>query len=242
MSKINILIVEDEFIISNDIATSLEDCGYNIAGIAENIDEAIEILKSKNVNMVLLDINLNQAVDGIQIAHIINSEYSIPFIFVTAFTDTDTIERVKHTKPFGYVTKPFNDIDLKITIDLALNRFNTINEKKSEKKNVQNDEIIFIKTKKGLEKINISNIRWIEAYDYYSFIRLEKEKILATITLKALEEKINSNSFIKVHRKYVVNLNFIEKFVGNNIEIANELIPISRSHKEKLLEKLTLIN
>ena len=97
MAKANIIIVEDEFIISDDLSATLEECGYSIAGVAENVDEFLELLSNQKVDLVLLDINLNQPVDGVQIAHIINTKYSIPFIFVTAFTDAATIERVKHT-------------------------------------------------------------------------------------------------------------------------------------------------
>ena len=240
MNKANILIIEDEFIISDDIAETLKECQYSVAGIAENVDEALEILNNQKVDLILLDINLNETVDGIQIAHIINSDYQLPFIFVTAFTDTTTIERVKHTKPFGYITKPYNDIDLMIAIDLALSKFN-LESQKSITKPTNTDEPIFVKTKKGLEKIKLGDIRWIEAYDYYSFIRLKKDKILVTTTLKDLEQKINNASFIKVHRKYTVNFNHIEKVVGNQIEIEGELIPVSRSHKEGLLNRLNLI-
>ncbi len=240
MSKGNILIIEDEFIISDDLSKTLEECGYRVAGIAENINQALPILDTEPVNLVLLDINLNEAVDGVQIAHIINTNYKLPFIFVTAFTDSITIERVKHTKPYGYISKPFNDIDLIIAIDLALSK----HRGEKIKPNItdhNSDEPIFIKTKNGLKKIELKDIRWIEAYDYYSFIKLKDDKILATTTLKDLEQKIQHPFFIKIHRKYTVNFNHIEKVVGNQVEISGELIPVSRSHKEQLLNRLNLI-
>lgn len=242
MIKAVILIIEDEFIISNDLSSTLQESGYAVAGIAENVNEALVVLNNNSVDLILLDINLNEAVDGVDIAHIINTEYKLPFVFVTAFTDMVTIERVKHTKPYGYVTKPFSNIDLIITIDLALNRFRL--DQKSKNAIIPSSEgieIVFIKTREGLEKIKVSDIRWIEAYDYYSYIRLKSEKILATITLKDLEQKIEHTAFIKLHRKYTVNFNHIDKVIGNQVEIAGELIPISRSHKEGLLKKLNLI-
>lgn len=241
MSKANILIVEDEFIISEDLSATLEECGYSVAGIAENVNEALDILNKKTVNLVLLDINLNQPVDGVQIAHIINSDYELPFIFVTAFSDKTTIEKVKHTKPYGYVTKPYNEIDMMITIDLALYKFKSEQELDTPLKNYNSGNYIFVKTKKGLQKINITEIRWIEAYDYYSFVQLEKEKILVTTTLKDLEQKINHIDFVRVHRKYTVNFNHINKVIGNWVEIDETLISVSRTHKEELLKRLNLI-
>ena len=241
MSKATIVIVEDEFIIADDLTATLEECGYSIAGVAENVEEFLELMKKNDVDLILLDINLNQPVDGVQIAHIINTDMGLPFIFVTAFTDAATINRVKHTKPYGYVTKPYNDVDLMITVELALNKFNTLNKSKPVQQQEKSTETIFIKTRKGLEKIKINDIRWIEAYDYYSFIRLEEEKILATVTLKELEQKVRNTSFVKVHRKYSINFNHLEKVIGNQVEIAGELIPVSRSHKEELLNMLNLI-
>ena len=236
--KANILIIEDEFIISDDLATTLKECGYNIIGIAENYQEAKPFFENESIDLVLLDINLNADIDGVEIAHIINTTFHFPFIFVTAFTDDKTIERVKHTNPFGYVAKPYTETNLIITIYIALNKSKTQSKKTY---NSIPKESIFIKTKKGLEKINLADIRWIEAYDYYAFIQLENEKILATTTLKDLEQKLDYPSFVKIHRKYCINLNHIDKIVGNQVEILEQLIPISRSHKEELLNRLTLI-
>lgn len=241
MAKANVLIVEDEFVISDDLSATLKEYGYSVAGVAENVDEALSILNADEIDLVLLDINLNQPVDGVQIAHIINTKYRIPFIFVTAFTDSATIERVKHTNPHGYITKPYNDIDLMIALELVLNKVR--DKKKDANPMPAKAEIdsIFVKTHKGREKINLSEIRWIEAYDYYAYIRLADEKLLATVTLKELEQKIDHKAFVKIHRKYSVNLNHIDKVVGNEVEIAGELIPVSRSHKEDLLERLNFL-
>ncbi|MBL1280499.1 MAG: response regulator [Fluviicola sp.] len=241
MSKATVVIVEDEFIISEDLAATLEENDYSVKGIAENVDEFLVLMKDNDVDLVLLDINLNQAVDGVQIAHIINSKFNIPFIFVTAFTDPPTIEKVKHTNPYGYVSKPYNDIDLMITIELALSKFRSIDKPLSNNSERTNPKTIFIKTRKGLEKINIDDIRWIEAYDYYSYIRMQNDKILATVTLKELEKKVENTSFVKIHRKYSINFNHIEKIIGNQVEIAGELIPVGRSHKEELAKMLNLL-
>ena len=238
-TETNILIIEDEFIIAQDISEVLIEDGYVVTGIAEDIESAISIINEKEVNLILLDINLNQPVDGIQIAHIINTDYQLPFIFVTAFTDSATIEKVKHTRPYGYISKPFNDIDILIAIELAISKYKFNTEVKSSDFSISKNSF-FIKTKNGIEKVNSNEIRWMEAFDYYSFIQLETKKILATTTLKDLESKITNPSFIKVHRKYSVNINYINKLVGNKIEIDGTLIPVSRLHKYNLLKKLHL--
>jgi len=239
MSKASILIVEDEFIIAENLSATLEELGYNVVGIAETVDTTIRMIKENAVDLVLLDINLNQAVDGVEIAHIINTEFAIPFVFVTAFVDATTIERVKHTHPYGYVTKPYSEVDLNIAIDLALSRHSqTINQNTLHN---PSDDTVYIKTDKGLKKIRICEILWIEAYDYYSFVHTSSEKILVTSTLKELEQKLNNNIFVRIHRKYTINLNHIERIVGNQVEIGKNLIPIGRSNKEEFLMKIKLL-
>ena len=241
MSRGNILIVEDEFIIAENLSATIEEAGYNVIGVAENVDEALGLLRNNEVDLLLLDINLNQPVDGVQIAHIVNTDFSLPFIFVTAFVDQATIEKVKHTKPYGYVTKPYSEVDIKIAIDLALSKFKSEAEIKTPADDTHTEEPIFIKTDKGLRKITVSEIRWIEAYDYYCFVKLKEEKVLVTTTLKDLETKINHNSFIRIHRKYCINISHIDRVVGGEVEIENELLPIGRSHKEELLNRINLI-
>ncbi len=241
MCKANVLIVEDEFIIAENLSATLAECGYDVAGIADNVDSVVKILSENKIDMILLDINLNQAVDGVEIAHIVNSRFGIPFIFVTAFVDPATIERVKHTFPYGYIVKPYSDIDIKIAIDIALSRAANVSASKTLSSGSQKENTVFIKTDKGLKKIEINEILWIEAYDYYSFIHTRNEKILTTVTLKELEQKLNTEIFVRIHRKYTININHIERIVGNQVEIGKDLIPIGRSNKEVFLMKIKLI-
>jgi DNA-binding LytR/AlgR family response regulator len=178
MCKANVLIVEDEFIIAENLSATLAECGYRVEGIADNVDSVIKTLSENQIDMILLDINLNQAVDGVEIAHIVNSRFGIPFIFVTAFVDPATIERVKHTYPYGYIVKPYSDIDIKIAIDIALSRAANASAGKSINKSVQKENTVFIKTDRGLKKLEINEILWMEAYDYYSFIHTSVKRFL----------------------------------------------------------------
>jgi DNA-binding LytR/AlgR family response regulator len=174
----------------------------------------------------------------VEIAHIVNSRFGIPFIFVTAFVDPATIERVKHTYPFGYIVKPYSDIDIRIAIDIALSRAANLSAGKAINAGVKKENTVFIKSDKGLKKFEINDILWMEAYDYYSFIHTRNEKILATITLKEVEQKLNNDIFVRIHRKYTININHIERIVGNQVEIGGNLIPIGRANREEFLMKI----
>ena len=120
MSEIKVLIVEDEVLIANDIADLLEDEDYIVSGIAYNSKKALEQLRQNQPDIVLLDIELNSELSGIDLAKIINKQYNLPFIYLTSFSDKATIEKVKSTNPMGYLVKPFEGKTLMTTLEIAL--------------------------------------------------------------------------------------------------------------------------
>ena len=123
MQDARILIVEDESIIALDIKTSLKHAGYAIAGVASSGKEAIALAHSEQPDLILMDIRLQGLMDGIEAAHQIHEQQSCPIVFLTAHTDSQTLDRAKLTDPFGYLTKPFEDHSLITTIEIALARY-----------------------------------------------------------------------------------------------------------------------
>ena len=120
MSNTKILIVEDEPLIAEDIAAVLERNGFAVSAIVYNQADALQELDTNLPGMALLDINLNGGMEGIEIATTINKLYNIPFIFITSYSDRITLDLAKHTKPSGYIVKPFNEAGLHSAIEIAL--------------------------------------------------------------------------------------------------------------------------
>jgi len=120
--KATILIVEDETIVALDMRQRLEKLGYQVCGVAGTAAAAIERYRQHNPDLVLMDIKLKGDQDGIEAATIIQSEGGPPVIFVTAFTDAATIDRVRAASPFGYIVKPFHEREVSIAIELALSK------------------------------------------------------------------------------------------------------------------------
>lgn len=116
------MIVEDESIIAEDIADSLKSIGYAIVGIVASGEEAIVLAGKLQPDLVLMDIMLQGEMNGIAAAEHIQSSYQIPAIYLTAYADEKTLERVKDTNPFGYIVKPFEEKNLHLTIQIALQR------------------------------------------------------------------------------------------------------------------------
>ena len=122
MSQAKILIVEDEVSIACDIAFNLEAHGYHIVGICHTAEDGLALLKSKTIDLVMLDINLNGEMSGLDLAAKIDREFGIPFIFVTSYADEDTINSAAHTFPASYLVKPFKEDDLAPAVKMALVR------------------------------------------------------------------------------------------------------------------------
>jgi PAS domain S-box-containing protein len=120
MSNPAILIVEDEAIVSADIANKLLKLGYEVAGSTGSGKEAIEIARRKQPSLVLMDIRLAGAMDGIATAEAIRRECQTPVIFLTALADKATLQRAKQAEAFGYILKPFDDRELHTQIEMAL--------------------------------------------------------------------------------------------------------------------------
>lgn len=249
MKQINVLIVEDEIIIAEDIASYLETLGYNVIGTVDNGTEALQKIKTLIPDLILLDININGPIDGVQVAAIIKQDYKIPFVFLTAFTDKETIDRVKQTDPYGYIVKPFEEKDLAVTIELALYKFKKDKEKQelpirsenSTQEDRRSEDYLFVKDKTKLVKLRIEEICWIEAYDNYCFIKTSSEKQLVGYTLKELEQLITSKDLIRVHRSYIVHIHKIDMIENNTLYIENTPIPIGKSYKEDFMKRLKFI-
>jgi PAS domain S-box-containing protein len=149
MSKIKILVVEDESIVAKDIQNTLIRLGYDVPATASNAVSAYQKLDDIQPDLVFLDIKLKGDIDGIQIAEKIKNTYDIPVIFLTSFVDKGTLDRAKVTEPYGYIVKPFNESDLQSTVEMALYKFEKDKETKYNKERYENallnlDEAIFI--------------------------------------------------------------------------------------------------
>jgi PAS domain S-box-containing protein len=125
MAKITILIVEDEAIAAEDLSQKLSHLGYGVKGISARGEDAVLLVRDKHPDLVLMDIHLQGWMDGVEAAEIIRREYDIPIVYLTAHSDRTTWQRAKVTEPFGYLLKPFEEMELHTHIEMALYKHQT---------------------------------------------------------------------------------------------------------------------
>ncbi|VVB89453.1 Chemotaxis protein CheY [uncultured archaeon] len=120
MAGIQIMIVEDEVIVAEDIKRSLQNLGYKIPSVVPSGEAAIKKVTEIKPDLVLMDIMLQGNIDGIEAASSIRSNFDIPVVYLTAYSDEKILERAKITEPFGYIIKPFKERELQINIEIDL--------------------------------------------------------------------------------------------------------------------------
>jgi len=118
--KPKILVVEDEGIVALHIRNSLTHLGYEIFDIVSSGEQALKVTEQAKPDLTLMDIQLSGKMDGVETAQILFKRHQIPVIYLTAFADSQTIDRAKNSEPFGYLVKPFEEKDLRGALEMAL--------------------------------------------------------------------------------------------------------------------------
>jgi DNA-binding LytR/AlgR family response regulator len=251
MNIVNVFVVEDESIVSRDIQFSLKKLKYNVVGSASSGDKAIELIKIKNPDIILMDVILKGNINGIQVAEIVNKELDIPVIFLTAYTDEYSLTRAKITEPFGYIIKPFKEIDLYTSIELALYKHKKSRELIKERDYlfslVDNkdklDGFIFVKSNSKLIKLKTDEIYFIEALKDYVVINTIDTRYTIHSTMKDIDYKLGNIEFIRVHRSFIVNIDKIIAIDYPNLILEKEkkVIPIGGSYRDDLNNRIRLV-
>jgi DNA-binding LytR/AlgR family response regulator len=234
--KYKVLVVEDDPIIAEDLQAYMEEFGYEGLKPAGSADDALKSIKMNQPDLCLLDVHLDSEINGIQLARLIQSEWDIPLIFLTAFNDRETIEQIKKIGPAGYLVKPVEERNLQTTIELALSNHNA-NVSKEVNEEKQSDSI-FIKVKDQLVKFDYNEILYFEAYDNYAFLHTEKKKHILSSSLKQLEERISNNRFMRSHRSFIINLDKVDGIMSRYVVVNKQEIPIGKTYREKLMLRI----
>ena len=246
---IKILIVEDNVIIADDMQSMLEEIGYEIVDNVIVYEQAVEVLKEKQVDLVLIDIILASDKTGIDLGKHIREHYDIPFIFVTSNSDRATVENAKTVQPNGYLVKPFEQQDLYTSIEIALSNYEQGKRKKpmadSEEELAEGftgnsvlKDSIFVKKQHLYYRIYFDDIRFIKADNVYLEVNTKDKKFLVRSPLKNYLEKLPRNKFYRAHKSYIVNVDHIDAINSKDILINETLIPISKDFKEFIISSM----
>jgi len=242
--KVKILILEDEGIVAMDLEESLISEGYEVVGIANSGREALMLAKQYSPDLILFDIHVSGDLDGIETATELKKLINVPLIYLTAYTDSATIERAKTTFPSAYLAKPFQAANLRLAIEIALNNFaarrfapDTAFAKDTGIKDKQEpilffNNSIFIKQNYKFIKLMLDDIYYLQAENNHVYIFTDDKKYILRQALNTLLERFNWPDLIRIHRSYAININKVNTFNESNIFLDQTAIPMGRSFKD----------
>jgi two-component system, response regulator PdtaR len=252
--QVKIMIVEDESIVAMDLSMRLQKEGYEVTGIADNSDEAAELFQQSKPDLVLMDISIKGSKDDIETAKRIKQTEDVPIIFLTAFSQSEYVNRAKEVNPAAYLVKPFNNDSLYTSIEIALHNFALLKQSKpvEESKKIITEDIskepllffnnyFFVKNNYRFTKIAISDLLFVESDNNYIKLITITHKIALRVSLQTFADTITHQHLVRVHRGYIVNLQNIESFNEEEIKIGKHVIPIGRTYKDDFLKSFNYL-
>jgi DNA-binding LytR/AlgR family response regulator len=239
MENIKVLIVEDKGLVAESIASVLRNHSLEVVGMCATGEEAIQIVNKSKPDLVLMDIELAGALDGISTAKIIQTDHSIPVIYLTDFTDQKTVDRAKKTLPANYIAKPFHEADLVRAIDIA---FHNANATTAVQEKPLLARCVFLRTDTQVYiKLAYQEILYLEADRAYCTIVTDNKNYKLASSMNRVHEQIDNKDFVRVHRSYVVNINRITSLDGNMIKIDGHKVQMSTDLRDELMGRLKFI-
>jgi DNA-binding LytR/AlgR family response regulator len=247
-----IFIVEDESIVAKDIQDSLIKLGYEVSGIANNSKDAYTKIIELNPDLILMDIMIKGDETGIDLSNKLKLSVNIPILFLTAYADEATLSKAKLSEPYAYIIKPFKEIDLLSSIEVAMHKHNKDKELKAERdflyqlvenKSSNDSSLIFVKTGGRLVKVALNEILYVEALKDYVIINTVSSRYTIHSTMKDIEKKLGSADFVRVHRSFIARLDKIQSIDSQSVILENnkKTLPVGGSYKDDVLVKLNTL-
>ncbi|WP_196892988.1 LytR/AlgR family response regulator transcription factor [Aureivirga marina] len=233
--KYNCIIIDDEQParkLLESYCTKIED--LNVLQSFKSAMDAILFMEKETVDIIFLDIQMPD-LTGIDFLKVIQRKQT-KIIFTTAYRDY-AIEGFE-LDATDYLLKPIEFFRFLKAVNKAKKEIQQIPAKKITIDN--SEKFIHLKSSKKQYRIAIGNIQFIKSEnEYLTYFMNENQKLLVYGTLKDALQMISKSNFIRVHRSYIINLNFIDFVEGNRISIGNQFIPISESYRKEFFEKWT---
>ncbi|HAA16448.1 MAG TPA: DNA-binding response regulator [Cytophagales bacterium] len=248
MSKIHILIVEDNPEEAAELREYLEDKDYTVTAVATTLKDALGYFYAQQPDLVIVDIYLGGSPEGITFAQRLNENEATrrPFLFLTQHASLEVFEQAKLTSPYNYLLKPFNPLELQYAIELAIEKFTgeTGQFAVGDGAATAMEHNLFLKRRNSLVKVPFGDVDYVEVEGKYSNLITQRGEFLIQWPLKKLIEKFVPHQFVRVHRNYLVNLRAIQQvhLADQHVILSGERsIPFSQNFKKNLLEKFDVL-
>jgi DNA-binding LytR/AlgR family response regulator len=239
--KLRVLIVEDELAEADHLKAILSGFGHQVVGVCSTLEQALQSFDQHDPDICIVDVYLEGSPDGIIFAEELNTRRGVrkPFVFLTSSGDTTTFRLASRTSPHSYLLKPFNPLELKYALELAMEKFISETNARLQPGAASGSSTVFVKRGHTLVKVMPDDIKYIEVEGKYCKLVCREEKFLVQQPLKELSMQLPPSQFFRVHRNYVVNIKEVARIDTRNDECffrdGSSLI-FSRRYLDRFLE------
>lgn len=248
MSKgLRIMIVEDDAVIGEGLHVQLRKLGHTPLPPVRNLDRAHHLLDHNPIDVVMLDIHLQRGESGIDLAHHLDAERHIPYIYLTAYSDDRTLKEVAETHPSGYLVKPFRRAELKAALTLVAARKSTSKPTASRpfqptmklRKPEKEAEHIFINVGGEWERLDIRDIRHLKSDRVYTEIHTVEGVRVTRKPLGELADEMAEHGILRIHRSQAINTAFVTRLETEQVHLGHQVFTVSRTYRRVLKEAVT---
>lgn len=235
MSKIiKCIIVDDEPIAREILENHLAKIKYvEIVATCKNAIEAFGILNNSDIDLIFLDINMPE-ISGLSFAKNINK--SIKIIFTTAYREY-AVEGFD-LQALDYLLKPISFDRLLQAVNKFTGNVSQVNSEVMKGINTESNDFIFVRSDRKMIKVSFDKINFIESLSDYLKIYLQEKTIITRETITSIEAKLPKSDFLRIHRSYIVSIPKIDSFTNEFVELQSKALPISRSYKKNVIDRL----
>lgn len=234
-----ILVVEDEELYADQIEMLLDKMGHEVIDVCAGSRKALDILKSKKIDLILMDIHIKGEYDGIELADLVNREHEVPIIFISSIKDDLTFNRVKRVNARNFILKPFDQLQLQRAIELAIIT-PSIEEDHGDS---INEHHIYVKNRNKIEKVELKDVCFLKSEGHHTNIYTNVKRFLIRRPIIDVAEELSSSKFIQTHRSYMINIEKIDSIdlAESTIYMGEYSIPISKRNRSSVIKALGAI-
>lgn len=225
----HIAIVEDEKMIAEELRFFLSKNDFTVSGWYDSGEAFLSEMEKVPFDLVLMDVQLNGKLTGIETVAQLNQIKQVPVIYLTSFSQRDVWKEAIKTNPTGYLIKPIRENELLIALELAKQH---LLEKDGVATQKKEPDTIFIRDSYKYRSLKVSSIYYLKADRSYTNIICENETIVLAEPLNYFESRLPQSQFIRVHRSWMVNLKKVKEIEESRLLIKGVHIPIGKSYKE----------
>jgi DNA-binding LytR/AlgR family response regulator len=236
-NKVTCIIVDDEPVARGILESYIDKVGnIEVLKSCKNVVEAFDVINNNQVDLVFLDINMPE-VSGLTLAKALGKKTKV--IFTTAYREyaIDGFD----LQAVDYLLKP---ISFERFLKAVHNFFDISSQKVTSSDSVakkNENHFIFVRSERKMVKVDFGEILYVESLSDYIKIHTNNKTIVTRETITNIEAKLPKSQFLRIHRSYIASIKNIESYTNEFVEIKNKALPISRSYKESILEKLEKI-